>query len=414
MPRLLVVWVALRGFLLIVMFALLVAATLAGWSRRFEMRPDVAVWRLGEDAEWSARAGLAWAGEGKGWEFRVSDGIPRIVAFLALPETHRSGLLHAAVRMDCEDLEVGAMPWEDGRLFLEWRDPGDGSRLGIDTLGSVRSGMPPVRDESVFRPPVEGAIAVLRVEHLGSRGMMRIGHLELRAVRESAAWRFTPWLLGLGWFGWLAAACRHLASPGLHSWWRAVPAAAAVMVFAHFFILPGPWKAVRPFGIPFHLPVAAGEVPVAGFSGPAARAAEPAPLEGSAPAVGEASSLGKIGVQGGLVLKIKHALQWIRPVLHALLLAAPAWLLACLCGRRAALWVCVMLSLGVESAQMAFGYGFDWVDVFDLFCDAAGIAVGLWIHRNLPRQAGRFLPGWIPAGLRPGRPVGSSPPCDSA
>ena len=52
--------------------------------------------------------------------------------------------------------------------------------------------------------------------------------------------------------------------------------------------------------------------------------------------------------------------------------------------RRPTLLVAVLLSLAIEGAQAAFGYGFDWVDVIDLATDAAGIALGLWLCRRFP------------------------------
>jgi glycopeptide antibiotics resistance protein len=37
----------------------------------------------------------------------------------------------------------------------------------------------------------------------------------------------------------------------------------------------------------------------------------------------------------------------------------------------------VLLSIAIESAQIAFGYGFDRVDVADLLHDALGIAAAM-------------------------------------
>jgi glycopeptide antibiotics resistance protein len=37
----------------------------------------------------------------------------------------------------------------------------------------------------------------------------------------------------------------------------------------------------------------------------------------------------------------------------------------------------ISLALAIEGGQVAFGYGFDWIDIFDLAFDAAGIVLGI-------------------------------------
>ena len=100
--------------------------------------------------------------------------------------------------------------------------------------------------------------------------------------------------------------------------------------------------------------------------------------EMDAPPAGPVTPLGKIEVQGSLFLKIKHFVSHARPLLHALMLAVPTAFFAWMTGRQPALFLACMLAIGIESAQVAFGYGFGWDDVMDLVTDGIGIAFGLW------------------------------------
>ena len=72
-----------------------------------------------------------------------------------------------------------------------------------------------------------------------------------------------------------------------------------------------------------------------------------------------------------------------RPLLHSLLLFAPALALALLAGRKPAVFLAIPLALAIELAQVAFGYGFDWIDVLDLACDAIGIALAMWAGKKI-------------------------------
>ena len=95
--------------------------------------------------------------------------------------------------------------------------------------------------------------------------------------------------------------------------------------------------------------------------------------------------MGKIPDQGDFTLRLKHYAAKARSLLHIALLFGPTLLIACLVGKRPAWSLGVILALAVEAAQFAFGYGFDWVDVFDLACDATGIALALAVHHRLKR-----------------------------
>ena len=102
-------------------------------------------------------------------------------------------------------------------------------------------------------------------------------------------------------------------------------------------------------------------------------------------------TVGKIPEKGDYTLQFKHYAERARPVLHAFLLFGPTLLLACLVGRKAALLLSIMLALGIEVAQVSFGYGFDQTDIIDLFCDGGGIAIALIVHFYLSRRFPRLI-----------------------
>lgn len=87
------------------------------------------------------------------------------------------------------------------------------------------------------------------------------------------------------------------------------------------------------------------------------------------------------------MLRVKHAISSARPLLHILLLFAPTFGFAWLLGNRPAVVLSAMLAFSIELAQLAFGYGFDLVDVGDLATDAAGIALGLWVWNRVSKRS---------------------------
>ena len=128
---------------------------------------------------------------------------------------------------------------------------------------------------------------------------------------------------------------------------------------------------------------------VASQSAPAQPTAKPSTTPTFA---GPEQALGKIPVQGGLLLKAKHYLAPLRPLLHALLIMMPTLAMAWLAGWRSALVLSVLLSAAIELAQIAFGYGFDGVDVADLAYDALGIAAAILTAKVCMKwKAGTFL-----------------------
>ena len=79
-----------------------------------------------------------------------------------------------------------------------------------------------------------------------------------------------------------------------------------------------------------------------------------------------------------------------------LMLLGPTLVMACLVGGRPSAFLSVLLAIGTEAAESAFGYGFDLLDAVDLICDGAGIILGLWIHKALLGVARKIpLPRYV-------------------
>jgi hypothetical protein len=357
----------------------LLAVLCALWAYRYERSPGFPIWRL---ADLRALAppvpGVEWTGAPDHPQLclRVDSDHPRVAARFAIPGIPAVGMLHLRFRMSARGLTPGGEKWEDGRFMVEWHAPSGDAGWENDPVGSIRYDQRNDLDAFVIQALRAPAVPALRLEHLGRSGEFELADLEITVVEERASWKIGRWLLAIGWLAWGTAWVR--SWPGI-GWWRALGAAAIGLLLGIYFVIPGPWKIQRPIYPSFQL----GEER-AGRSSPDQAPMASAP--GNTPLViasGSLPALGKIPVQGSLALRIKYFMTQARPLLHVLLLFAPSLALAWLVGRRPALFIGVTLALAIELAQVAFGYGFDWVDVFDLACDAGGIALAMWVHKKM-------------------------------
>jgi hypothetical protein len=364
----------MRRFIPVASFFALLAALCLLWVHRFERVPGLATWQLA-DLRTAAPPvqGLLWSEDAARTklQLRTTEGGPPVAARLAIPGAPAVPGLHLRFRMSARGLVPGARNWEDGRFLIEWHPASGAGPVANELVGSIRSDERGGLIELVILAEGEDVMPSVRLENLGSSGEFELADLEITAVRERMLWKSGKWLLAGAWLGWFAACIR--LRPGI-AWWRALLAAAICVLMGIHFVVPGPWKPQRPLHQGFQL----GEVSPA-------RAAPPAdPPPSLQP--GALPSLGKLPDQGSLILQIKVHAASIRPLLHALLLFGPALALAFLLGRKPALLLMSGMALAIESAQMAFGYGFDLVDVFDLACDAAGIGLALWLVAKVPAK----------------------------
>lgn len=385
--------VEMRLLALSATFLLLVAALVFLWFQRFQQVAGAPVWTL-EDLHRLDRGteGVSWTQGPEGLAVRIgaAAGNGGFALRLPLPGAPAAEALHLSFRLRAIDLVQGSQVWENGRFLIEWRPHGlsESSAPETDPIGSVRFGDVDLVKGIVAVPLAGPARPSLRMENLGLSGAFELSDLRITVVEESRLWRIGRWGVLLGFLAWSAAVAGCLADVGRL---RAVMVGAVWVAMGIQFVVPGPWKVQRPMGIPFAL----GHT--SGLGQPVAPPSAPASEKG--PQVIRAS--GDIPVQGSLPLRVKFLVTRARPVLHALMLAAPAFLIAALAGRRAAWFLAGLLAVLIELSQWAFGYGFGWDDVADLLCDAVGIVLGIllcaWVSRC------RIMAQWIhvPGPVRP-------------
>lgn len=384
----------MRPLALFVTFALLAAALFLLWSQRFQRVAEAPLWSMADlRGPAGGIKGVTWSPSAGDFSVRIgsSSAGGGFALRLPLPEARASRALHLSFRLKALDLEQGPQIWQNGRFLIEWRKPGQPSATPPETdpIASVRfDDVDQVR--GIVAVPLEGpAIPSLRLEHLGLSGELELSDLEATVVEDRPLWIYGRWGIFAGFLLWGAAVTRCLSSV------RRLPALLAALVWVVMgvnFAVPGPWKVQRPMGRPFDL----GQT-----SGPGRAAVRPSSgADIAGPEVIRAS--GDIPVQGSLPLRIKFLITSARPLLHALMLAAPAFLIAALAGMKPSWFLSGLLAVLIELSQWAFGYGFGADDVLDLLCDTTGIALGLglctWLATRGPGRRWKWLHGSPAAG----------------
>jgi hypothetical protein len=293
-------------------------------------------------------------------------------------------------RLMARGLKPGGKSWETGRFMIEWHPPDGAAAVEKEPVAGIKHDQDSGR-LSIVAVPVSGpAVPAIVLEHLGVTGGFDLSGLKITPVRERAIWKTGRWILLVAAFAWLVACIR--------SWqrmqaWRVFAAAAICLLMISEFVIPGPWKVQRSL---FVRDFRIGETVPADHAPPWVRGRlQPA----ISPGVIRPS--GDIHAQGGPALYAKRVLRHFRILLHVALLAAPTFAFAVLLGRRNAVRLAIPLALAIEGAQVAFGYGFDWVDGVDLVFDGIGIWFALHVHRRLARGLTLLdpaLPSRRPAG----------------
>ncbi len=347
------------------------------WRLRFERNPDFPVWGLAEIQKTAPQVpGVEWlaSNDQPVLKLTVDSANPQVAMRLAIPGVSSVDILHMKFQLTARGLVLGKEKWQDGRFMVDWRCPASGEKLRSDPVGSVRDDEHGGMQNLVVYADTDAAVPDLRLENLGVSGAFELSNLEISVVQERKIWVFGKWILAAAWLIWAVFFIR--------SWtanlkYRACAAAVIWLMMGLYFVIPGPWKVQRPLISEFQLGPKKEHV---------VAIAEPASTSATAAATGAVAALGKMPMQGGIVLKIKLLASQVRPLLHALMLFGPSLAMMCLTGRKPALWLAVFLAIAIEAAQTAFGYGFDWIDVTDLICNAIGILLALWSHAKLAKR----------------------------
>jgi hypothetical protein len=378
---------AMRRLFLATTFLLLIAGLLAIWRFRFEHIPETAAVTL-TDLRQAAQVmppGVVWQGtlEKPTLHLTVDSVHPRVGMRMPLPGFPAMGALLVRFRMDAENLKRGSQEWEDGRALIEWRSPDGVVGQETDPVCSLRDNDVSGDLSLVLRPSSGSSIPVLRVEHLGRGGEFSISNLEMIPVRERAIWRLGRWAMLGAWFLWILVL---LSGPERRPVWRKLLAAGICLGMGLQFSVPGPWKTLRPLVTGFEI----GETGSSPKLAPShLREGNVVPAQAVPQSTPSEEVLGMVPLQGGWIMQAKHRLELLKPLIHAMLLFFPMLLITCLVGRKQALPLAIGLAISIEAAQAAFGFGFDWGDVFDLVNDAVGIALALWVYGRL-KERGRL------------------------
>lgn len=366
---------------LLAAFLILIALTALLWSYRFDRESGCATVRL-SDLQSSLQAGPA-----SEWNGNVSNPVLILHAPPAgqnnlqtfnLPNIPMTGWLHIRCKAGATGLTVGPQPWSDGRLIIEWQHA-DGTRE-FDPVVSVRDNQTPEELEVCCRPRKSPATPVLRLEHLGSAGDYTISRFDATAVRESSVWAYGKWALLTA---WVCFFCTSRESPLNHPGVRRTAAGGIWLAMALAFVLPGPWKSVRPLGTSFSIDN--GKVnnnavllhPPTDSARPQSATILPKPKSTT-------SHAGDLRPKTPLLYckdLINRYCASIKPLFHIPLLLFPTWFCLWLVGTRPTVFFAVLTSVSIEMAQLAFGYSLDWQDALDLCCDAIGIFLALRIWR---------------------------------
>jgi hypothetical protein len=381
-----------RPILLIGTFLVLAAALGVLWTQRFEQVPGTPVRTLADlRAGAPVMPGVEWLGSVDRPTLRltVMPQQPGVAMRLVIPGAGAAEMLHFRYRVSARSLIPGSEKWQTGRILVEWHCADGSGRTSLNTVAGAMGDEQKGWDSLVASPAQGPAWPALRVEHLGLSGELELADMEITEVRERPLWRYGRVPLVLAWFAWFFGWIR--------SWPRVTPpralAAASVWLFVCIQLaIPGPWEIQKPMIAGFNLgAVPRSEATNTAEAPPSVATGKPMALAAS----GAVTASGKIPPGGGLLLQAKNLFARIRPVLHVLMLALPALASAWLVGSRPTVFPAVFAALAIEGAQTLFGYGFDWIDVTDLLCNAAGIALGLWLaeRKFLLRLVGRFFPG---------------------
>jgi len=370
-------------------FLVLWAAVYAIWQLRFERSPDSFMINAEYLRQHSAPTpGVEWLGSGAETRIRlrVEPAHPRVVDLIDLPKMNPGDFLHIRSKIATKDLVPGKEVWDDGRCIIEWRQDGVDATSASDSFASGRLNHRGERTDLVLRPQKGSLTPMLRLENLGKSGDLELCEFEATVVRNTSWWKIGRWLVAGAWLWWVWAWIGDFQRVGRS---RRMVATLMWVVLGAQCVVPGPWHQIRPFGASFAIE-SEGR-----FSVQAPPRVAPTPLDAPSipapPPQKAIKSVGKLPPKGSLMLRIKTFVGQAKEILHVIMLLIPTLITASLVGSKPAGTLGIILSLSIEIAETAFGFGFDPMDILDLVCDFAGVVLALWIWRFLKRAKPRFV-----------------------
>jgi len=381
----------MRRLTLLVTFLILWGAVGVIWQHRYEKSPNSVIANMEYlKLHASFPPGVEWRGSGADARIRVrvDQAHSNVVTLIRLPRVDQPDFLHIRSRVSAVDLIPGKEVWDDGRCIIEWSG-GEGVNSARDAFSSVRFNHRGELANLVLKPSKTLRTPVLRLENLGASGDLELSEFEAMAVRETLVWKIGGWLVAGAWTWWVSAWIGSFSRLGAR---RRLLAAGIWVMLGSQCVIPGPWHFIRPLGPAFEIGESHQTQVLPSQVLPTESAAE-----GSHPSISPPApiqSAGKLPTRGGIAIQVKILAGQAKGSLHVLMILFPTLLTAILVGARPAAFLGALLSIAIEMAEIAFGYGFDRVDVLDLFFDFAGLGLALWIWQVLRKSPPSFLPAW--------------------
>jgi len=372
----------MRHSILLLTFIALSVALFFLWQFRFVVVGEQPITLTDLKATSNLSPSVAWseAPNDANLSLRIAKDAPTPIALLNFPNLPPQRWLHVKFEIAANELVAGREIWNDGRCIMEWHAPGETDQWENQQFASVRDNQDSGSVEFVLRPNQAPAYPVLRIENIGVAGEMRVSKFEVTPLEERILWKIGRWFLMAGWIGWAIYLICFEKPISI----RPILASVVWLLMGIYFVVPGPWPIIRSFSQPFQIESESTEQlrlsprsleTVSPVRPPLNFNSTKQPLE----------SVGKVVDKVDISLRIKMLFTQLRPLLHSLLFLVPTFLIACLVGKKPAIQLMVILAFSIEAAQMAFGYGFDRVDVVDLISDGLGIIGGLIIYSMLQR-----------------------------
>ena len=369
--------------------------TQAAWNCRFEQVPTAKpVTLASQDSRFQTIRGedrVRWLREPPRLQIDARE--PNQYPTVEIDPGDTPGASHFWVRMTSsgEELEAGDLPWQRARLVVNYRD--DRGELLPKTPG-VSVGVGTFSSQTICKvvkiDPSEGRL-YFTIQNLALDGTFTVEELEIRAVRNRSWFPMVGLTLGFSWFLWILTVIRRWLGTVAGTRGHFV-AATTFFAAGSFLVFPGPWHPLVPLGPLFMLPAAPLTVPDA--------VAAPTTPQSPAQHTGEPSTTMKPSASPqprwqvpvhsppgtSVIERVFQFKEHFRPLLHLAAFAALTFIFSALLDPGKGWLPVSALGLASEAMQVAFGFGFDWLDVFDLLLDAAGIAFGLWLHHRWVRS----------------------------
>ncbi len=393
----------MRNFLILAgTWIAIVAVLVVVWNHRFEQFPGTQTLSGNELRELSEeRDGVEWVETSAGTMLKLSkeEADPIVYVKIPLPAPPDCTAIHLSYKLQAKQIIRGKQTWDDGRLNLAWLTS---DKEQIQQVSSVVGDMVMECASIISLAPEPASIAQLHIAHLGLSGDFEVSGLEVTFVRQRPWWGYAAAALWLMIGGWVFVCLKAVSK--VHSA-RAGLASLLCMSVVLVALIPGPWILKRPLVVEKFALSAADmrETPTKPVEAPKPNApttqAPQIPNEREAVVVPptqeepgqsndakptkppqsvtvETTIERKTVIQGNPLLSIKDGLKKFKGILHTLLFAGIASVLALLLGWRTSVVACLGLAAMSELCQLAFGYGLDIGDVLDVLLDALGIVIG--------------------------------------